>query len=539
MTKFNLKEHIAKNKSTFFGSLNEGQFSWMTQDTGQQIGSQDENTIPVYMFDNKGKYWFEREYDGYGVFGGKDYYELLDQMNGGSGDRSKGIDLAFDKSKEGETLFPALVVGPSNFNYKTHDFTKEAEHDPNQSWYDASYEEEDEDEDYGGFGDMDREEDYDYSDEEELEEGFQGQFYAPEYLEQKYGKEIASKITAEIDEMDENSYDRFTEFTSAQEVEDYISDIKDMMDLNEGEAAYEYEKGEEAGEKIEKKKMKVSELKAKIKEMVIAEIDIDVDNETSEYDFLKEIEEMLNEDEGLTPLQDYVYQYEIEISGEDEAQEFLDDIKKLNTPKDVYDYYAYDRDWSGSMDDDLNNIFRQVSRKFKNLNEAEGDEEVDAEEVDAEAAADAGAEEEVDTTVDITTDEVDPNVKSVQDALTQAQAAAQQLGDKKLMDQIGNTITFFTRAHVVEKPKGAVAEGEKMEEGYFGANNEVEELIDALGYETMDEFFSDNPGVITAILDWAAGVPEFKRKMIDNGLLEAKKENMNESMFPMLKKILK
>ncbi len=38
MAKFNLKEHIAKNKSTFFGSLTEGQFSWMTQDTGQQIG---------------------------------------------------------------------------------------------------------------------------------------------------------------------------------------------------------------------------------------------------------------------------------------------------------------------------------------------------------------------------------------------------------------------------------------------------------------------------------------------------------------------
>jgi hypothetical protein len=307
--------------------------------------------------------------------------------------------------------------------------------------------------------------------------------------------------------------------------------------LEEGEAAYEYEKGKEAGEKIEKKKMKKSELKAKIKEMVLAEIDIDVDNQTSEYDFLKEIEEMLDEAEGLTPLQDYVYQYEIEISGEDRAQEFLDDIKKLNTPKDVYDYYAYDRDWSGSMDDDLENIYRQVKRKFKNLNEAE-DEEVDAEVTDTEAAADAGAEE-VDTTIDVSTDEIDPNVKAVQDALTQAQAAAQQLGDKKLMDQIGNTITFFTRAHVVEKPKGAVAEGEKMEEGYFGANNEVEELIDALGYETMDEFFSDNPGVITAILDWATSVPEFRKKMIANGLLEAKKENMNESMFPMLKKILK
>jgi hypothetical protein len=382
MAKFNLKEHIAKNKSTFFGSLTEGQFSWMTQDTGQQIGSEDENTIPVYMFDNTGKYWFEPSYEGYGVFGGVDYYELLDQMNGGKGDRDRGIDLAFDKEETSSpVLFPALVTSPSNFNYKNHDFTKEPESDPNQSWY--APEEDD-------FYDQNDEEEYGYEDDEE--------------------------------------------------------------ELDEGEAAYEYEKGKKAGEKIEKTKMKKSELKAKIKEMIVAETNT---KKVEEVDFLKEIEEMLDEDEGLTPLQDYIYQYEIEISGEDRAQEFLDDIKKLNTPQDVYDYYAYDRDWSGSMDDDLNNIFRQVKRKFKNLNEAEEDT------TDAEAAADAGAEEittDTEITTDVTTDEVDPNVKSVQDALTQAQAAAQQLGDKKLMDQIGNTITFFTRAHVVEKPKGAVAE---------------------------------------------------------------------------------
>jgi len=221
--------------------------------------------------------------------------------------------------------------------------------------------------------------------------------------------------------------------------------------LEEGEAAYEYEKGKKAGEAIEKKKMKKSELKAKIKEMIVAEMDGPA-VEDEQYDFLKEIEEMLDEAEGLTPLQDYVYQYEIEISGEDRAQDFLDDIRKLNTPQDVYDYYAYERDWQGSMDDDLENIFRQVKRKFKNLSEADEDT------ADAEAAADAGAEEEVDVTTDTTVSEVDPNVEAVQDALTQAQAAAQKLGDAKLMDQIGNTITFFTRAHVVEKPAGAVTE---------------------------------------------------------------------------------
>jgi hypothetical protein len=557
MAKFNLKEHIAKNKATFFGSLNEGQFSWMTQDTDQQIGSEDENTIPVYMFDNTGKYWFEPSYEGYGVFGGMDYYELLDQMNGGIGDRSEGVRKAFDPTLEGKLLFPALVTSPSNFNYKTHDFTKEAESDPNQSWY-AEPEYDEEDEFYRG--------DDDYSGDDDEEE------------------------------------------------------------LDEGKAAYEYEKGKKAGEKIEKTKMKISELKAKIKEMIVAETNT---KKVEEVDFLKEIEEMLDEDEGLTPLQDYVYQYEIEISGEDRAQEFLDDIKQLNTPQDVYDYYAYGRGWEGS---DLNNIFRQVKRKFASSNTADGltplqkqaysyakerfgfedaknsldqiktlttreefwdwvkkkieaenslneaeDEEADAEVTDAEAAADAGAEEEVDTTVDVTTSEVDPNVKAVQDALTQAQAAAQQLGDKKLMDQIGNTITFFTRAHVVEKPKGAVAEELNEMAGKTLEITKPEDLKKVEGsqifkYDVFDKEESEKYKVYILADDKSqaekiakekfpkqfppykldTGYPQ-KVNAADNLWLGKEKmsfwygvektgttaENINEVMFPMLKKILK
>jgi hypothetical protein len=64
--------------------------------------------------------------------------------------RQDGIDIAFDKKKvKGKVLFPALVEDPKRFNFKKHDFTQEAEHDPNQSWYqeeeyDGDYEEYDE-----------------------------------------------------------------------------------------------------------------------------------------------------------------------------------------------------------------------------------------------------------------------------------------------------------------------------------------------------------------------------------------------------------
>ena len=131
--------------------VTEGQFSWMAQDTGNQIGSEKQNTIAVTMFDDKGNKWEEKSYDGYGEFGGKDYYELLAQMNGiENPNRQDGIDIAFDKKKvKGKVLFPALVEDPKHFNFKKHDFTQEAEHDPNQSWYqeeeyDDDYEEYDE-----------------------------------------------------------------------------------------------------------------------------------------------------------------------------------------------------------------------------------------------------------------------------------------------------------------------------------------------------------------------------------------------------------
>jgi len=130
--------------------VNEGQFSWMTQDTGEQIGSERENRITVFMYDNEGNQYKEDKYDGYGEFGGMDYYELLARMNGYTEEdleevkgpfkemRQLGIDVAFDKLKTKDkgrkVLFPALVTDP-RYNWKKHDFTQEPESDPNQSWY--------------------------------------------------------------------------------------------------------------------------------------------------------------------------------------------------------------------------------------------------------------------------------------------------------------------------------------------------------------------------------------------------------------------
>jgi hypothetical protein len=79
----------------------------------------------------------------------------------------------------------------------------------------------------------------------------------------------------------------------------------------------------------------------------------------------------------------------------------------------------------------------------------EESEDISIEDITDEVPTDEAPSEETETTIDVTTDQVNPNVKAVQDALTQAQAAARTLGDDKLTDQIGNTITFFTRSHIV------------------------------------------------------------------------------------------
>jgi len=83
----------------------------------------------------------------------------------------------------------------------------------------------------------------------------------------------------------------------------------------------------------------------------------------------------------------------------------------------------------------------------------------EAEEVDVEDNEDIDVDIEKDIKVDDKEKEVDIDVKAsmpgesedveeVQALLMKAQEAASDLGDEKLMDQIGNTITYFTRSQV-------------------------------------------------------------------------------------------
>jgi len=85
--------------------------------------------------------------------------------------------------------------------------------------------------------------------------------------------------------------------------------------------------------------------------------------------------------------------------------------------------------------------------------EAEEEEDVevavsDEEEMDIEEPAEDEGEVEVE---DNAKTELTGDKKDVSDNLEAALEAARALGDEKLVDQIGNTITFFTRAHIVKE----------------------------------------------------------------------------------------
>lgn len=90
-----------------------GFFSWKTQDTDRSIPNSysGRSTFTVYMCDDKGNKWKEDDYEGYGKFGGKDYYELLSEMNGGPSDRSNGITIAY--SGDSNVKYPNLVEDPN------------------------------------------------------------------------------------------------------------------------------------------------------------------------------------------------------------------------------------------------------------------------------------------------------------------------------------------------------------------------------------------------------------------------------------------
>lgn len=119
-----------------------GQFSFISRN-GEQIRNEYHAGQKVWMVYKDGtdvKVAVEDEYDGYGRFGGLDYYEVVATMNGKK-TRDEGLTLAFEGK---DVLFPQLfTVEPTQQKINNIVWWNECEHDPNQGWVTA-YENEEE-----------------------------------------------------------------------------------------------------------------------------------------------------------------------------------------------------------------------------------------------------------------------------------------------------------------------------------------------------------------------------------------------------------
>ena len=186
----------------------------------------------------------------------------------------------------------------------------------------------------------------------------------------------------------------------------------------------------------EKTTMTKEALKAKIKEMILAELNeetINIENPASEDTFYNESK--IAENTKVT--KDQIRKKYNEMVSKNSQTTFADLAKALNI-----------------TDGEIAAALGMGLPMFEAKKE-------DEEATDAPEATDIEVSAEETPTSDsfeVSTSEVDPTIKAIQDALTQAQAAAQKLGDEKLTDQIGNTITFFTRTHVANKDVAPVAE---------------------------------------------------------------------------------
>jgi len=180
-------------------------------------------------------------------------------------------------------------------------------------------------------------------------------------------------------------------------------------DMDEG-----YKKDMDEEMKADKKssKMKLSEFKAQIKERILAEMSDDLD--------------------------------------EADAVSF----RRQNSPS-----YTMDAD-GGPVNPQPHKVGKSTVEEMEDMDE-EIDKMDEQEDVEVEDNEDINIDVEKDIDIDDESSESDIEVKStvpgessdvsaILGLLTKAQERAEKMGDEKLLDQIGNTITYYTRAHVVK-----------------------------------------------------------------------------------------
>ena len=172
-----------------------------------------------------------------------------------------------------------------------------------------------------------------------------------------------------------------------------------IKSINEGEGAYEYEKGKKEGEEIEKKKMTKEAMKKHIKDMIVAELD-----------------------GAAIAAEEYDPVYEDNDPGEEEA--------------DMMDAYA-DGGFLDEAKKDKEEDVEDVEVTDTEIEDVPAEDEMPAEDT---PEATGGIE---DLAADMKGTEAD-----LMDNLMKAFQIAKGMGNEKLETQVGNTLKFFVSEYI-------------------------------------------------------------------------------------------
>ena len=196
--------------------------------------------------------------------------------------------------------------------------------------------------------------------------------------------------------------------TEAKKDEEVKEEYK--KDMDEG-----YKKDMEEEMKTDKKssKMKLSEFKAQIKERILAEMSDDLD-EADAVSFRRQNSPSYTMDADGGPVNPQPHKVG-KSTVEEEMEDMDEEMKDIDEAEEV----------DVEDNEDINiDIEKEV--------DIDDESEESKIEVDSELAGESS------------------DVTAILGLLTKAQEKAEGMGDEKLLDQIGNTITYYTRAHVVK-----------------------------------------------------------------------------------------
>jgi len=238
------------------------------------------------------------------------------------------------------------------------------------------------------------------------------------------------------------------------------------MYIDDEEWEREMGRMEESKEAPKSNKMKKSELKEMIRAAMLAEMEVEETLVDADQDMADAILNALGGEAAFEAI--------VRAMSTDDAQTYLGAIMRDH---DIEMEPAGDiPGFEGTMDALDSLSIRE--EEDEDVEVAVSDEEEMAIEEPAEDAGEVDVE--ADAEVEMTGDK-----KEVQDNLQAALEAAKALGDQKLVDQIGNSITFFTRTHVVGKAE--VAEADVLQDE---AEMELEEAKDEDIKENLNESIS-------------------------------------------------